>query len=358
MKKVLFFISDLSKSGGTERVTTLIANSLIQYDFQVYLFNLIGSGRSYYILDDKINIYSLNLKPYSTKMNFLKIVKQLREFVKEKNIDNVVVVDSISVVFSSLSLLGLKVNHICWEHFNYKFNLGSRLRTLGRKLATNHCDYIVTLTEVDKIYWENALPKTKARIMAIANPISFQITEKNIKNRNNIAISVGRLTYQKGFDILIKIWKKIIDIRSDLTLKIIGDGEELDKLKLLILDLELSENVEILPATKDILNQYVQSYVYCMTSRFEGLPMVLLEAQAIGLPIVSFDCDTGPKDIILEGQNGFLIDMGDEEKFCKMVVDIFNMNDYEYEILSENSRVNAERFTIDKIIPKWIEILQ
>ena len=157
MKHVCFLIGNINSAGGTERVTTLIANALAQKNFQVSILSLADGKQSFFELEPDIKTYSLYPEQISFKINFLGAVWLIRRFVTQNQIDTLVVVDSISCVFTVPALFGLKVKHICWEHFNFKVNLGVKYRDIGRKWAAKYCDYVVTLTKRDKELWEQGI---------------------------------------------------------------------------------------------------------------------------------------------------------------------------------------------------------
>jgi len=108
----------------------------------------------------------------SFKKRILQSIYKLRQFVKKQKIDTLVVVDSISCIFTVPALVGLNVNHVCWEHFNFKNDLGKPVRRLARQLAARYCDAVVTLTERDKQYWLDGTHH-RSQIVAIPNPCPF-----------------------------------------------------------------------------------------------------------------------------------------------------------------------------------------
>ena len=161
MKKIVFLIGNLNNSGGTERVTTLIANGLSKQNYQVSILSLTDGTQPFFQLEENIRTYSLFPYQIAMKKNFIKAVWCIRKFVIQHKIDTLVVVDSITCVFTVPALLGLNIKHICWEHFNFNVNLNVKFRDLGRKWAAKYCDIVITLTERDKKLWQNGLKKIK-----------------------------------------------------------------------------------------------------------------------------------------------------------------------------------------------------
>ncbi|MEQ1150324.1 glycosyltransferase family 4 protein [Acinetobacter johnsonii] len=359
MKKVCFLIGNLSNSGGTERVTSLIANELVkQRDYDISILSLVDGKKPFFDLDSNIKIYSLYDKKISFKSNFFKTVWKIRKFVQEYKINNLIVVDSISCIFTIPALLGVKVNHICWEHFNFKNNNGVKLRDISRMLAAKYCDFIVTLTERDKNIWFQNLKKINANIINIPNPCPF-ISQNNSKVKNKkTVLAVGRLTHVKGFDMLLEAWINVIKVMPEWKLKIVGDGEEKKKLLNFINNNNLIDHVELIGNTNYINKYYEEADIFCLSSHFEGFPMVLLEAQSYALPIVSFDCDTGPAEIIENHVNGILVNSGSVNQLSIALLEVINLSDIEYEKMSKNALKSSVRYTINSVINQWLNVIK
>lgn len=356
MRKICFLIGNLNNSGGTERVATLLANNLVQKGYNVFIINLFEGDNPFFELDARINVFHLYGKQVSMKKNFFKTILDIRYIVTKNKIETLVDVDSIVSVFSIVSLFGLNVKHICWEHFYFKNDLGSIYRRLGRKLAAIFCDYVVTLTNKDKKYWEDSLSFIRADIISISNPCPYEDVVHYPKISNKKILAVGRLTYSKGFDLLLQIWGSVCNIYPDWTLTIVGGGEEQAKLEEYIIHHNL-KNVLLVGQSRNVEDYYKEASLFCLTSRFEGLGMVLLEAQAYSLPIISFDCDVGPAEIITDNVNGYLVKDGDVEDFKDKLISFFNMSDREYSSLSEKTKLNSFKFKLDYILDRWMEIL-
>lgn len=355
-KKVCFLIGDMSLSGGTERVTSLIANSLVDEGYQVSILSLSGGKQSFFEMYDQIGLYSLFDQKVSMKKNFITCCRRIRKFVQSHQIDSLIVVDSISCVFTVPALMGLRIQHICWEHFNFNVDLGVSFRRLGRKWAAKYCDVIVTLTKRDKELWEAGLKNIKAKIVPIANPTPYENIQHTPELKNKIVLALGRLTYQKGFNFLVEAWAKVCMQDQDWTLQIVGSGEDEQALKQQAESLGVANRIEFIPATKNVDQYYRNSSFYCMSSRFEGLPMVLLEAQSYGLPIISMDCDTGPAEVISHGENGFLVNSVDE--MAASIVQAIHLDELHYHQMVQNSKNNVLRFNSKNIIGCWKDILE
>ncbi|MGE4801354.1 glycosyltransferase family 4 protein [Yersinia hibernica] len=355
MKKVAFFGGDISHTGGTERVSLALANYLVKNGYQVVIISLSGNTPPNFYVDENIKLVSLFEEKKRFSIAYLSVVFRLRRILKTESIDILIDVDTMLALFSTTALLGTEIKHISWEHFNYKSNLNIKSRKLARKVAARYSDAVVTLTEKDRGYWleKNQYPE---KIIAIANPLPFEPKNKLTKKNAQKVLALGRLNYQKGFDLLLDIWAKVEKKNNHWKLIIAGDGEDktllLDKIKELNLN-----NVELLPSTPHVNDLYDQSSIYAMTSRFEGFPMVLLEAKASGLPIIAYDCDTGPSELIINNNDGFLIPFANSDAFTQQLLILMN-NEELRETMSLRSLENAEKYKIEVTIgPQWTKLI-
>lgn len=284
------------------------------------------------------------------------IVGRLRKlFIKEK-VNIVVAIESMKVLFTLPAAIALPITHICWEHFNFK-NVGHNGRLVARKLAGLYCDHIITLTERDKEYWLKGV-RHKSQIVAIPNPTSIKTLNKEYVNKecNNIVIAVGHLLPVKGFDMLLEAWAKVIAKEKSWKLIIVGEGSEREKLEAYIQGNGLDSSVSLPGKTKDIEKYYREADILCLTSRYEGLPMVLIEGISYGLPIVSFDCDTGPAEI-LSNTGSILVPQGDIEQFSESLIQLMNSREQRIEI-SLKSIEKAKEYNASKIIEEWINLIE
>ena len=190
----------------------------------------------------------------------------------------------------------------------------------------------------------------------IPNPIPFQ-TEKKADCVNKKMLFLARLSCEKGADLLLDIAEKLKEKIPEWQIDIYGDGPEEYKLKQLAESKNLSGFLFFHPATNNVLEKYLESSIYLMTSRHEGLPMVLLEAQTCGLPTVAYDCNIGPRCVITHGENGYLIPPGEKELFAEHVVKLASDLKHRQQ-LGKNAIKNSEKFLPEVIVAKWINLFQ
>jgi glycosyltransferase involved in cell wall biosynthesis len=174
---------------------------------------------------------------------------------------------------------------------------------------------------------------------------------------NKQIIAIGRLSRVKGFDRLIEIAACIKVKHNDWKIKIVGEGELENDLKTLSRNLNVENNVLFTPFTEHIQDEYLNSSIYALTSYSEAFPMVLLEAKANGLPIVSFNCPEGPVDIINDGIDGFLVEDGCKEDFCEKLSVLIENKSLRAE-MGRQSKIDSFRYMEDKIRIEWEKLLK
>jgi glycosyltransferase involved in cell wall biosynthesis len=210
----------------------------------------------------------------------------------------------------------------------------------------NTFDKFVVLTEEDKVYWGD-LPNMEV----IPNARSFNPAETARLDEKK-AIAIGRYNYQKGFEYLIDAWKIVYKEHPDWKLDIVGDGELRMQLQHRINENNLSDCVHLKYPTSHIEDVYLQSSILTLSSRYEGLPMVLLEGQAFGLPIISFACKCGPKDIITHGEDGFLVPEGNVPELADRIIQLIEDDELRKK-MGQKAKIHSERFSEPVIMAQW-----
>lgn len=354
---IFLISSNITNAGGTERIGIGLANELIKSGASsVTMISLFGSNTPFFTVDKRIRIITLFKKEISLFVLFPILILKLRKIFKkcpEKSI--ILNIGTLLCPFTIAANVGLSHSNVVWEHFNVSLIFKSAKEKFARFIASTFADAIVTLTAKDKeMYKENFA--CKARLCHIPNFLTFDITIDAKIKKGKIALAVGRLTEQKGFDRLLKIWSKLPSHLGDWGLIIVGDGEDGDRLRTLIRDYNL-KNVHLIATTSTIEYYYQEASLYLMTSRWEGLPMVLIEAQSYGLPIISYDCLTGPRDIVCNGSNGYLIADGQEDEFITRLVQMME-DSILRNVLSNKAKKDSARFDKAELIDTWIQLFK
>ena len=358
MLNICFLSGDMSRTGGTERVLSIIANELSKQKnkFNIHILSITNENNtSYFNLENEIkNDRILKSKDVNFKKQYFQVVNGIRHYIKENNIDILIDVEVIASLFSIPATRFTKTKLISWEHFNFYEDNGSHLRIYARKLAARFSNCIITLTEHDKQNYLNNLD-IKGKVEYIYNPIEeVDDMECNIKSKQ--IISVGRLTYQKGFDMLCDVAKVVLKDNKGWKWLILGDGEDKDKLRSKIKEYGLENKLILKGNVSNVEEYYKNSSLYVMTSRFEGLPMTLLEAKTYKLPIVSFNCLTGPSEIVKNNVNGYLINPENVEAMSNKLNILMN-DENKLKEFSNNAQIDIEKFKLKPIIERWEKVL-
>lgn len=358
MKRICFFIGDLNNSGGTERVSSVIASELQRRGYQIHMLSLQCGDKPFFELADGIHVSQLFTTMGRGMLRLPHAIVKLRRYLQQHQIDILIDVESMLALYALPAVLGLNVRHICWEHFNYNVDLGKASRRLARKLAARFADDVVTLTERDKHLWL-ANTTCKANITAIPNPVTIDLPSQINPHKEKLFLAVGRLTYQKGFDLLLQAWAQVAPLHPDWRLRIVGDGEDKAMLEQLRSELNIEASTELVPKTNNIAAHYQEAAFFVMSSRFEGFGLVLVEAQAYGLPVISFDCDVGPAEIIIDNKTGWLCQPNNISELHNYITSAIKLFYFEndYYKLSNASITTIARFHPSLIIDKWQNIL-
>lgn len=215
--------------------------------------------------------------------------------------------------------------------------------------AISKLDEFVVLTKYDAQSW-----KTIRKAQIIPNPISITNAQTSTCKNKKI-ISVGRLSEEKGFDMLIKAWKIVTEKYPDWELNIYGEGELKDSLEKQIKENHLDNNLHLYAPIKNITDKYAESSIYVMSSRFEGFGLVLIEAMTCGLPCISFNCPHGPAEIIENGVNGILVKNGNIEKLAEAMEELID-NDEKRMAMGRNAQQSVQKYSPDNIMSMWVKL--
>lgn len=363
MTKICFFSGDITRNGGTERVSTMIANTLSKnHHLEILFLSLVEQSESpVFFIEPSIPHTALGKKWLSPGPAYLKILPKLRHFLKEQNIDILIDIDIVLDILSFTAAKGLKTKIISWEHFSYFFEMDSFYRRFILKHFTKRTDAVVTLTKHSVRNLQQDFHRT-GRIFSIYNPIeeadiSDTSPVPDILSRENALITVGHLIHIKGMDYIVKIARHLFPKHPDWKWYIVGDGEERAFLEKAIQHYHLERHLILTGHLSDVSSYLKKSKIYVMTSRTEGLPMCLLEAKNYKLPSISFNIRTGPNEIIEHKKNGYLIHPFDWQEMTKKLHAL--MSDPELlQDFSMHSQDNIEKFRMEHIKKQWEALFQ
>ena len=240
---------------------------------------------------------------------------------------------------------------VAWEHFN--LNAGSKLGYWFRIASALACTRTIVLTDADR----NSYPRwCRRKVTRIYNFSTIGHTALSSLD-TNVALSIGRLNPQKQFDALLRVWARVGAARTGWTLRVVGDGEEKETLARLADELGITDSIEFRPATPQIADHYREAAIYVMSSRYEGLPMVLIEAKCFGLPSVSFDCPNGPDEIIRHDTDGLLVTSGDVEGLAAALRRLMTDRKLIRQFGKAANNDAQQRFNRENVIMQWEQLL-
>ena len=344
-------IAELDKAGGTNRVVVNLANTFEKKLLNVQLISIhTTNGKTYYPLNGKIAVQHLGVKLYQnviarSSVTFIKTIVALIKVAR--NVDVLIATDPITCfAFSFLKKKFPGKKFIACEHMGIAVSAKHSL--LARKLLYKYVDAVVVLNERDKVLLQQNV--TMKHCFVIPNQVSFYPSE-SAACINKKMVTVGRYVPQKGYDILIDILKEVMPANKDWSIDIVGDGYMKQELNDKINSYGLQHQVKLIEPTKNVAQLYIQASAYLMPSRFEGFPMVLLEAKACGLPCISFDCPAGPAEII-EDNDGIVIPLFDKQAFggaMQLLID----NESLRISMGRHAKQNVKKFSEEAIYDKW-----
>lgn len=355
---IVFFIQNMSRAGGSERVCSIIANYLDQQGYNITILSICGKAPSFFQLNNGIRQKTLIYADViDNKKQFIQVLRLLNKYYKDNETDLVIDVFPALSIYTLLLKRKYRFNNISWEHFNYLNNSG--MNRIGRQAALRFSDLIVTLTNTDKELYIKNNPNTENKLISIFNPTPYPDL-KTQDRKDHSVVAIGRLERQKGFHHLLSIWSEVEKKDGDSHLYIIGEGEEREELEKQIKQKGL-KRVVLTGRQTNVDYYYRKASVVVSTSEQEGLPMVMIEAQSFGVPIVSFDYMTGPRDIITDGKDGYVINgRSQEEKNKKMATAILELlsDDRKQQEMGKEAKRSSERFQIDNIGNEWKQIIE
>ena len=362
MIRVAFIKEDMYNPAGMERVLSIIANALSEY-FDIHIITYLQDDKSdAYYLKPQINRIKLKLENCNSniKSDCYKILNQHLISAKYD-----VVVSMGGLESSGLTNIKDGSKKILWYHFSYdiyynvldtkrglKSYIWKHLHTWYRSYIANKYDKVVVLCNEDKRKWSRFC----RNVEYIYNPLTIN-TSRISSCDKKIAIAVGRLDYQKGFDYLIDAWDLVHKKHPDWKLNIWGEGGLREMLQKQIDSNGLTDVISLCGNTSDIESKYLESSLLICSSRSEAFGLMIAEAESCGLPIITYACPSAPKEIVEDNRNGYVIPkVGDTETMAECI-DRFIENSMLRKKMGNESKQISDRFSIETITSKWLELI-
>jgi len=369
---IVFCTPAIYSAGGVERVVAVKANYFSeQFGYNVTIIVTEGSGReSFFPLSEKVNVINYELYfeeiwrlPFYKKI-FVYLHKQ-SEYKRKLKADLMQIRPdfTISTLRREINFLtnindgSFKIGELHVNRTNYrnvdgtnilkrlfaKFWMNSLLRHLGQ------LDRMVVLTDSALRDW----PELN-NVVKIPDALPFKIDSKSELNSKRI-ISIGRYAYDKGNDLLLRAWSIIEKEFADWTLDIFGNGDK-EPYQKLVEELGIDHNrCHLYGPIHDVKKEYLSSSIFLLPSRFEGFGLVIIESMACGVPVVSFDCENGPRSIITDGENGYLAPPFNVDAFAEKVMHLMR-NEEIRKRMGTNAQKSVSQYDIDKVGLQWKQL--
>lgn len=356
--RILYIVPKINDEGGVSRVLSIKTNYLVDiFGYEIHILTQNDGNRlPFFDFNDKINLYDIKLK--GNPISYLiKYRNELKKGIKKIDPDLIVVCDNglkghifpwiyqtkVPIVFESHGSRFIEEKKI-------KFNLFHKIGVFLKKNGAKSFDKFIVLSEESKKEWQTN------NIEIINNPNWVTVSKRSELN-NKIAISIARHSHEKGIDRLLLVWKKVIEKHSDWILYIYGKIDKEYTYPKLAESLNITKNVIFFEPIKNIQDKYIEASMYLMTSRFEGFPMVLVEAMTSGLPCVAFDCPAGLSPIIKDAENGFIIPDNQMDHYAEKVIMLIE-NGNLIRKMGEKAFESSRKYDVDTIMNQWNKLFK
>lgn len=354
-KKIFFLTLDITLVGGVERMlSTLVPFFVEMNDFEVEIVSVFNSRNINKFDFKNINIkflsdekFNRNTKLLSLRTYFF-LFKKIIFYKISKNAIYISTFPNISIL---LLIFKRSKNIIISEHA--QFNAHSTLFNKLRKIVYKNAEKITLLTKEQYSIFEKFCQPHSLSI--IPNPINS--VSIKLQTRKYTIITVGRLVPEKGFHMLIKVLSNLKKNIPNFNAIIIGSGPEKNMLLNLINKLELNDNIQIIENETNVYKYLNFSSIFVVTSLTESFGLAMLEALSIGIPVVAFDAGDGPKNLIVNNFNGFLVKFGDLTNLKLKILEILEMNDNEWKQYSNNAIFSSQPYQVQNIYSRWKSLI-
>lgn len=359
--KLLYITNAVNGSGGLERVLSIKTSYLVEkLQYKVHILTLNnGNANSFFDFDNAIVFHDI---PVSG--NPILYVKSyfygIRTTIQKVNPDVIVVCDDGLKAFFLPTILGKAIPIIYERHVSKAIAIGKNFgiwKMQFAKLKMKLMDLLAnSFTKFIVLTFENTKEWKVNNLQIISNPLPFY-SKECAQLLNKKVIAVGKQSYQKGYDRLLKSWQKVHAENPQWQLEIYGKFDASEGLETLAKSLHIENSVHFFEPQKNIIANYLESSIYVMSSRFEGFGMVLIEAMACGIPCVAFNCPFGPSDIITNEIDGFLVENGNTNALAEKLNLLIEDTELRLK-MGQHAKENVKRFLPENIMQQWDELFK
>jgi glycosyltransferase involved in cell wall biosynthesis len=361
--KLLFFISSL-QCGGAERVCATLSNHWAGQGWDVTLATFDdGSEPPFFPLSPRVRHLTLGIQRRSTGLthsilNNMRRVPRLRRVIAAERPERILSFVDGTNVLALIAAGGTGIPVVVGERVDPAHHAIPIAWRILRRVVYRRAFAIAVQTRSVAPFFPASW---KSRIAVIPNPVPEPVESPPVLHRSpagrRTIVGMGRLERQKGFDLLIRAYAAVAPARPDWDLTILGEGTEREALEALVVRLGLSGRVTLPGREPDAASALRRSDLFVLSSRYEGFPNALCEAMACGLPVIAFDCPSGPADIVRDGVDGLLVPAEDVDALTRAMSDLTG-DDARRRALGASATAVATRFSVTRIAAMWERVLR
>ncbi|MFB5283675.1 glycosyltransferase [Peribacillus sp. Hz7] len=352
IKKYLFVTNSLS-SGGAERVVSILASGMAEKGYDVHLI-LYERVKSEYPISDKVRLHLLPKRNGESKIKYYtQKFLTMRKMIYKISPDIIIpfLPDQVNHFF--LASRFMKIPFISTVRNNpFLYPESKKMRFVGKMVALLSTGIFLQTEEQAEFFPEFA----RKKMIVVPNPVSNVLIECNYQKRESIAeiATFGRLSAQKNQSLLIKAFAMVYKTNKSIKLSLYGSGEEKNTLKVLVKELGIEDAVTFKGRVSNVADALMSTDLFVLSSNYEGMPNALMEAMGVGLPCISTDCPTGPKDLIQNQKNGILVKSNDVSELVSAIHYCVENPLFCQEAGSAAKQKVKEEFQVDIVIEKFI----
>lgn len=356
MKNIAIVDYNLSVVGGAEHVAVNLANELSEY-YGVHLLSIhAGTGNPAFPLRAKVQYNAILEQDERLRESIKKFGKPFVKYVEKNNISTVIMIGDYAGIITIPTRRKTKAKYIFCEHGALMNQWSEKDITFMRLVCALFSNKIITLTKSSRDSYIDKFHIKDKKVDFIYN-WTDHIGDKSYNKDTKKIMSVGRFSPEKQYDLLLEVAEKVLLKHQDWKWEIYGEGETFDTVQNLIREKQLENQVILKGNERNIQEKYPEYGIFVLTSYREGLPMVLLEAKANHLPMISFDIVTGPSEIIEDNVDGYLIQPNSVEKMAEKLSYLMEHEDVR-EIFSKNTEKGLKKFSKQLILQQWRKLIE
>jgi glycosyltransferase involved in cell wall biosynthesis len=360
--KIMLFVSAMG-SGGAERVAATLVNAWAERGDDVTLVATFSQHRPvFYKLSEHVRVVHLAqcaVLSQRSPVRYVSRVLALRKLIRDIGPDVLVSFLPNVCIMTILASRGLGVPMIACEHNNPSVDGRSRLWTLLCRIFYPRASLVTVLSESIVVPLRKMVPGARS-VEVMPNPLPNELFEqgplrKDAAGRKRV-VAVGRLTAQKQFDVLIDSFANVAREHDNVDLWIWGEGEDRASLEAQIERLQMKDRIFLPGTTKTLWKEMVCARAFALSSRYEGLPMALMESLALGVPCIAFDCPSGPRELTRDGRDGLLVPAGDVKGLTEGLRRLVSDDGLCQDIGRRAASSMWERYGLPAVLPKWDQL--